>query len=373
VTKIDYFSHLMQVIPNTSRTTEAENLSIAGIESETLLSFVNLHTKTIDQQKRIVLAVDNKFSIDNLPNPAQDDRNYSGIINLRKANDIFSITAFFCAVNRRLEKGGKAIICVETAQLRKERLLKKFPPILNTVYYSFDYLGKRVAPKLPILRNIYQFLTAGRNRVLSSVEIMGRLVYCGFAIIETKTIDGLLYVVAEKEVHKSFVPKKNYGFLVKMERSGQYGKPIMVYKVRTMYAYSEYLQDYIYQQNQLAEGGKFKDDFRINLMGKLLRKLWLDEIPMFYNWLKGEVKLVGVRPLSQHYLNLYSEELKERRLNFKPGLIPPYYADLPKTIDEIMASEVRYFDAYDQHPITTDLNYLLKAIANILFKNARSK
>jgi len=362
----------MQVAPNTSNSYENQTFLIKGIENEALLSFVNLHTKHLDTKKRIILAVDNQFSIDNLPSPTHDDNNYSNIINLRKVNDMRNITSFFCAVNRRLKEGGRFIVCLETAELRKKRLHQKFPPIINSVYYCFDYLGKRVAPKLPILRNIYQFLTAGRNRVLTSVEILGRLVYCGFDIVDSSTINGLFYVVAEKQTNKSFVQEKKYSFLFNMERTGQYGKVIKVYKVRTMYAYSEYLQDHIYQQNKLAKGGKFKNDYRINLMGKFLRKLWLDEIPMLYNWFKGDIKLVGVRPLSQQYLSLYSMEAIERRQHFKPGLVPPYYADLPNSIEEIIASEMKYFEAYEKNPMRTDFKYFGKAFKNIFFKKVRS-
>ena len=93
-------------------------------------------------------------------------------------------------------------------------------------------------------------------------------------------------------------------------------KIINVYKVRSMYAYSEYIQDYIYDQNKLNDKGKFNNDYRINVIGKLSRKLWLDELPMIYNLIKGDLKLVGVRPLSAHYLSLYSPEVKERRSQF---------------------------------------------------------
>ena len=54
------------------------------------------------------------------------------------------------------------------------------------------------------------------------------------------------------------------------------------------------------------------------------------------------MKLVGVRPLSQHYFSLYTKELQDKRILCKPGLVPPYYADMPKNLDEIIASEMRY-------------------------------
>ena len=140
-----------------------------------------------------------------------------------------------------------------------------------------------------------------------------------------------------------------------------------------MHSYSEYLQDYIYRVNNIDKGGKFKNDFRISPLGSILRKIWIDELPMFINLAKGDVKIFGVRPLSEQYYNLYSEELKKERIKYKPGLIPPYYVDLPKNIDEIMASEMKYLKLYGKKPYKTDLKYMIIAFYNIVIKGNRSK
>ena len=73
-----------------------------------------------------------------------------------------------------------------------------------------------------------------------------------------------------------------------------------------------------------------------------------------------------------HYLSLYSAEFQERRKKYKPGLIPPFYADMPKTIEEIEASEKKYFNLFDKSPKLTDIKYFFKIIANILFNKKRS-
>ena len=104
----------------------------------------------------------------------------------------------------------------------------------------------------------------------------------------------------------------------------------------------------------------------------MFRKLWIDELPMLINWVKRDLKFVGVRPISEHYLSLYSAEHQERRKNFKPGLVPPFYADLPKTIEEIELSEKRYLDAYEKNPLKTDIKYFFKSVNNIFIKNKRS-
>jgi lipopolysaccharide/colanic/teichoic acid biosynthesis glycosyltransferase len=191
-------------------------------------------------------------------------------------------------------------------------------------------------------------------------------------IVDEQQIGNQLYFVARKTGEPLFPEDPTYGPMVKLRRVGKGGKVFGVYKMRTMHPYSEYLQDYVYEKNKLQDGGKFKDDFRISTLGKIMRKVWLDEVPMLLNVLKGEMKIVGVRPLSKHYFDLYSDELKTKRTKHKPGLIPPFYADMPKTLPEIMASEMRYLNEYEKHPLRTDLKYFFKAWENIVFKKARS-
>ena len=85
------------------------------------------------------------------------------------------------------------------------------------------------------------------------------------------------------------------------------------------------------------------------------------------------MKLVGVRPISQHYFSLYSKELQEKRVKHKPGLLPPFYADMPKTLEEIEASEMRYLTMCEEKgTFRTDFVYFWKIICTIIFKKARS-
>jgi hypothetical protein len=64
--------------------------------------------------------------------------------------------------------------------------------------------------------------------------------------------------------------------------------------------------------------------------------------------------------------------MQQRRSRYKPGLVPPFYVDMPKTFDDIVNSERRYLDAYDKHPWRTDWVYFWRAVNNIVVKKARS-
>jgi len=335
-------------------------------QGEEVLEFISKYADTQSENSHIVKTL-NVFNIE-----AIEDAKCQTIVNLQKINDIRGINDFFIASNAKLPERAIFIGCVETNVQRQKRILKKYPFIIARIYFLFDFVFKRVFPKLCFTRWFYFFITAGRNRVLSKAEALGKLVFCGFKIIEVQEIKNLTYFVCTK-TNKS-VPDKHpsFGFFFKMQRIGKNNKSITVYKIRTMHPYAEYLQEYIYEQNKLQDGGKFKNDFRVTSWGRFFRRFWIDELPMAINFLKGEIKLVGVRPLSTQYLSLYSDELKEKRIDAKPGLIPPFYADLPVTLDEIIQSELRYLDSYKKHPFKTDCIYFFKALKNIVFKNART-
>ncbi|MBO7160062.1 MAG: hypothetical protein J6V62_01310, partial [Paludibacteraceae bacterium] len=83
--------------------------------------------------------------------------------------------------------------------------------------------------------------------------------------------------------------------------------------------------------------------------------------------------LVCVRPMSKHYFSLYSHELQALRTHVIPGLFPPFYADMPKTLEEIQASEIRYIErCLKKGTFITDIVYMWKIFVNIVFKRARS-
>ena len=219
--------------------------------------------------------------------------------------------------------------------------------------------------------------TSGTNQkhyhTMTKTEALGRLVYCGFKIIETQENNNVLSFKARKTGQPgSHVTGASSPFF-KASRVGKNGKDITVYKLRTMHPYAEFLQSYVYEQNSLDVGGKFKGDFRISKRGKFLRKYFLDEIPMLWNLVKGDIKLVGVRPISRHYLGLYDREFQQARNKTKPGLLPPFYVDFPDSLDKIQLSEQNYLKKYHRNPWLTDTQYFFRIIYNILFGRGRSQ
>ncbi|MDT7833442.1 sugar transferase [Flavobacteriaceae bacterium S356] len=345
---------------------EIEKLILNEINNKEVLAFINKNFD-IAQKQTFITSTATRFNIDKL-----EENSVSNIINLKKINDARYINKFFESINSRLPNSGLFFGTVETYPNRRRALLEKYPPVINYFIYFFDTLFTRVFPKLGLTKKIYFYLTKGKGRVLSRAETYGRLYSCGFEIVDEKTIENSQYFIAKKVEEPVFDNDPSYGPIIRLNRIGKNNKRFNVYKLRTMHPFSEYLQEYIYSKNKLQEGGKIKDDFRISPEGRIFRKFWIDEIPMIVNILKGDMKLVGVRPLSPHFFGLYSTELQEERVKVKPGFIPPFYADLPKTMDEIMDSEMRYLKAYQKSPVKTDLRYLYLSLKNVFIKGARS-
>ena len=337
------------------------------VANSKLSNFINLYFN-LSSRRNYLTSTSDQINLEKLT-----FGKFSSILNLKKVNDIRYINKFFETVNTILPNSGLYLGKVVTYPNRRSAILKKYPPILNKIIYFFDYIFSRVLPKLPILKNLYFHLTKGKGRVISRAEMYGRLYSCGFEIIDEKTINHSLFFVAKKVKDPSYDQNPTYAPLISLSRIGKNGKIIKVHKIRTMHPYSEYLQEYVYNRNELQEGGKIKNDFRISPEGRIFRKFWIDEIPMLINIFKGEMKLVGVRPLSKHYYSLYDEDLQQKRIKNKPGFIPPFYVDLPKTMSEIMESERKYLELYDQSPFITDVKYFFMAFKNVLFKGARSK
>ncbi len=298
---------------------------------------------------------------------------FDTIINFMSLNQIRGINKLFGVVNDHLPDNGLLVVGFVANKRVKKHFLDKYPPIINWILYSAYFFYKRVIPKLFMTSRLYYDITEGRDRLLSTTEVLGRLCYCGFDIVDEKVIGDHTYVIAQRAFRPKTVQRRIYGPFVRLNRVGKNGKMFKVYKFRTMHPYAEYLQSYIHKRYGLQEGGKFAHDRRVTTLGHFMRKYWIDELPMLLNLIKGDMKIVGVRPISKQYFSLYCKELQEKRTHHKPGLLPPFYADMPKTLEEIQESEMRYLVRCEEKgTFATDWVYFWRIVYTILFKKARS-
>ncbi|HEY4952492.1 MAG TPA: sugar transferase, partial [Verrucomicrobiae bacterium] len=107
----------------------------------------------------------------------------------------------------------------------------------------------------------------------------------------------------------------------RQKRSGLNGTPFTIYKFRTMNTNAEQFQHELAAMNEMS-GPVFKvtNDPRITPIGKILRKYSLDELPQLFNVLRGEMSLVGPRPLPVDEVKRFDNLAHRRRLSVKPGI-----------------------------------------------------
>ena len=332
-------------------------------KAEAIASMINY----TDSTRLYIVSTAEAFNIQLLP-----ENQYTCIINVKAINSIKKIDDFLDAVNSKLYPFGSFVCCVETLEQRSRRLKNNLPAGLYYIYAPFDFLTRRVLPRLRLTRGMWNVLTRDSNPPLSRAEVLGRLCRAGFEIISEKFAGNILCIQSKRKSAPLPANDSGYGMIIALPRVGKNGEIFTAFKMRTMHPYSEFIQDYVYSMHDLQPGGKMKHDFRITPWGRFCRRVWLDELPMIINLFRGDIKLVGVRPLSRHYFDLYSDAMRHRRIKYKPGLIPPFYADMPCNLEEIQMSEERYFNEWDRHPFRTDLKYFFRSMMNILFRHARS-
>ena len=319
-----------------------------------------------DNKNQLILLKSNSIKLDKIIN-------VDSIISLQKINDVRYINKYFEKVNSKLPIEGTFVGCLETFSARRNRKSINKIPILRDVFFFVEFILKRILPKLSFTKKYYFDFTKGSDRLMSKAEGLGRLVSSGFKIMDYKSIDGLIYFVVKKDKEPSFDMNPSYGPLYKMPRLGKNGKMIKVYKLRTMHPYSEYIQDYVLKVNGYAETGKPAEDFRIPAWGKFMRRFWFDELPQLINVFKGDMKLVGIRPVSERYFQDIPKEMRKLRLTQKPGCIPPYVSLNRKgNVMSVLQAEKDYLEEKIKNPYTTDTKYFFKAIFNIIFRHKRS-
>ncbi len=104
------------------------------------------------------------------------------------------------------------------------------------------------------------------------------------------------------------------------KRIGRHGKPFDLYKFRTMVMNADELKAQLMDRNEMdGPVFKMKDDPRITHMGRFLRRTSLDELPQFYNVLKGDMSVVGPRPPLPEEVEQY-DDYQKLRLLVTPGI-----------------------------------------------------
>lgn len=208
---------------------------------------------------------------------------------------------------------------------------------------------------------------------VSKTEAIGTLFHAGFDLLTEKDKDGHWHFTLKKIGKPGALEEINQArqLIFKQKRVGRAGMLINIFKIRTMYPMAHKAQEYLYKSQNTGPHGKISNDFRITKVGKHLRRYWIDELLQFINIIKGEMKLVGLRALSEGFFKTLPKQLQIERLKHKPALMGVTYADQPKNLAERIQSELKYIAFKKKYPLLADSVYFFKILWAIIFKGQR--
>jgi len=157
----------------------------------------------------------------------------------------------------------------------------------------------------------------------------------------------------------------------KSKRVGKDGQPIYCWKFRTMHQDADKKLLKLLKENPKLKQEwdtyfKLKEDPRVSAIGKILRKTSLDELPQFFNVLKGDLSVVGPRPVTEEEIQKYFGSKASKILSVRPGLTGIWQTSGRSllTFEERIQLEESYVD---RQSLTLDLRIICKTIPAMFF------
>jgi exopolysaccharide biosynthesis polyprenyl glycosylphosphotransferase len=225
--------------------------------------------------------------------------------------------------------------------------------ILNFFPHSIARMELHQFQGFPLL----SFSTTPTNEALLLIRRILDVALAGFLLVVTLPVSVLTAILI-----KLTSPGP---VLFKQERCGLNGRPFVMYKFRSMVGNAEQLRFELDALNEM-DGPVFKSsrDPRITLIGKIIRRFSIDELPQLYNVLRGDMSLVGPRPPLPQEVARY-ERWQRRRLSMKPGITCLWQISGRNEVsfDDWMKLDLTYIDNWS---LLLDLKILLKTVPVVL-------
>lgn len=208
---------------------------------------------------------------------------------------------------------------------------------------------------VPVVRFASVFHDYNKLLIKRLIDIVGALVGIAITLVVTIFLAPILLIESPGPL------------FFKQKRVGRNGRFFYMYKFRSMYKDAEARKKELMDKNEM-NGLMFKmtDDPRITKVGKFIRKTSIDELPQFFNVLKGDMSLVGTRPPTVDEFKQYEGHHK-RRLSMKPGITGLWQVSGRSDIEdfeEVVMLDLKYIDNWC---VTEDLKILAKTVKVIIF------
>ncbi len=268
-----------------------------------------------------------------------------------------------------------------------EDVLKNIPvdgAFIHIPHGSDDYIKKIIEWLHPmgikIHLNIQEFGYEFGKKQFGYMGIYGVLTYSNYEyVIRDVVIKRIMDICGGMLLFISMciaLPFVSVGILIqspgpiffKQTRIGKNGRRFQIYKFRSMYMDAEERKAELMANNEMDSDYMFKikDDPRIFPVGRIIRKLSIDELPQAINIIKGDMSLVGTRPPTESEFEMYNP-YHRRRVSIKPGLTGLWQVSGRSSItdfDEIVKLDCEYIDNWN---LRLDLKIIMKTVWVVLF------
>lgn len=218
----------------------------------------------------------------------------------------------------------------------------------NDFKKSLSMLGN-----IPVITFANNYYDANKMLIKRAMDIIGSLVGIVITLIVTVFLAPVLLIESPGPL------------IFKQKRVGKNGRYFYLYKFRSMYKDAEERKKTLMSQNEMKGlMFKLKEDPRITKVGKFIRRTSIDELPQFFNVLKGDMSLVGTRPPTVDEFKKY-EGYHKRRLSMKPGITGMWQVSGRSDIDdfeEVVKLDLEYIDNWT---IGLDIKILFKTVAAV--------
>lgn len=215
----------------------------------------------------------------------------------------------------------------------------------NDFKKSLSMLGN-----IPVITFANNYYDANKMLIKRIMDILGSLVGIVLTLIVTVFLAPVLLIESPGPL------------IFKQKRVGKNGRYFYLYKFRSMYKDAEERKKSLMAQNEMkGHMFKLKDDPRITKVGKFIRKTSIDELPQFFNVLRGDMSLVGTRPPTVDEFKKY-EGYHKRRLSMKPGITGMWQVSGRNNVsdfEEVVKLDLEYIDNWN---IGLDFKILFKTI-----------
>lgn len=246
---------------------------------------------------------------------------------------------------------------------------------LKTVVDTFENMGATVHVSIEILNRFDEYhknfnmmgnipvVTFANQEYDWKMQIIKRLMDIAGALVGLAITAVVTIFLAPPLLIESPGP-----LFFSQKRVGKNGRFFKIYKFRSMYMDAEERKKELESQNEMKGFMfKMKDDPRITKVGKFIRKTSIDELPQFFNVLKGDMSLVGTRPPTVDEFKQY-EAHQKRRLSAKPGITGLWQVsgrNNIKDFEDVVRLDVQYLDNWS---IGLDIKILLKTVKVVFEK-----